>query len=51
MANKLQQKFPLIRTREQVMLEIQEDPHLTSEFYSWKPAQREKWTFLPAQWA
>ena len=42
MANKLQQRFPLIRTREQMMHEIQENPSLTSEFYSWEPTQRDK---------
>ena len=42
MANKLQQRFPLIRTREQMMHEIQENPSLTSEFYSWEPTQRDR---------
>ena len=37
MANKLQQRFPMIRSREQILLEIQENEHLRNEFRAWEP--------------
>ena len=42
MANKLQKRFPMIRSREQILCEIQGDPYLSGEFLSWDPEQREK---------
>ena len=41
MANKLQQRFPMIRSREQILLEIQENEHLRNEFRAWEPEQQE----------
>ena len=37
MANKLQKRFPMIRSREQILCEIQGDPYLSGEFLSWDP--------------
>ena len=48
MANKLQQRFPMIRSREQILLEIQENEHLRNEFRAWEPEQQVKiLTVLP----
>lgn len=41
MTNKLQQYFPMIRTKEQLMAEIEEKPKLKSIFYSWKEEARQ----------
>ena len=40
MTNKLQQYFPMIRTKEKLMTEIEENPKLKSIFYSWKEEAR-----------
>ncbi len=44
MANKLQQYFPMIRTREEVLAEIQGKKHLQDIFEGW--SQREQEEFL-----
>lgn len=41
MANKLQQKFPVIRTREQILQEIQADSYLLDRFQEWEPERQE----------
>ena len=41
MTNKLQQYFPMIRTKEKLMAEIEEKPKLKSLFYSWKEEARQ----------
>ncbi|XCP85696.1 PD-(D/E)XK nuclease family transposase [Roseburia hominis] len=42
MTNKLQQYFPMIRTRNQVLEEIQRKQELLAEFESWKEEQQEE---------
>ena len=42
MMNKLQQYFPMIRTREEVLDEIESRSRLKIIFYSWKPEEREE---------
>ncbi len=42
MNNKLQKYFPMIRTREEVLKEIQEKPKLKMMYYSWKEKDREE---------
>ena len=36
MTSKLRDYFPMIRTRKEVMAEIDQNPGLTSIFYSWQ---------------
>ena len=42
MNTKLKQYFPVIRTREEVLYEIEKDMKLTEQFYSWKEEQRQE---------
>ena len=42
MSNKLQKYFPMIRTREEVLKEIQEKPKLKMIYYSWQEKDREE---------
>ena len=44
MTNKLQQYFPMIRTKEELLSEIEKNPALRNVFYSWKEEARQ--TFL-----
>ena len=41
MTNKLQQYFPMIRTKEQLMTEIEENIKLKAIFYNWKEEARQ----------
>ena len=40
MNNKLKQYFPMIRTKEEIIREIEKDIRLTEEFYKWEEEQR-----------
>ena len=42
MNTKLKQYFPVIRTREEILHEIEKDMKLTEQFYSWKEEQRQE---------
>ncbi len=42
MANKLQQYFPMIRTREEVLAEIQGKKHLQDIFEGWSQSEQEE---------
>ena len=42
MHTKLKQYFPVIRTREEILHEIEKDMKLTEQFYSWKEEQRQE---------
>ena len=42
MKNMLQQYFPMIRTKEELMFEIKKSSVLSREFYSWEPEARKK---------
>lgn len=42
MKNILQQYFPMIRTKEELMSEIKKSSVLSREFYSWKPEARKE---------
>lgn len=42
MKNMLQQYFPMIRTKEELMSEIKKSSVLSREFYSWKPEARKE---------
>ncbi len=42
MPTKLQQYFPIIRSREQIMEEIQSSPSMLSAFHSWKSEQQDE---------
>ena len=42
MKNMLQQYFPMIRTKEELMSEIKKSSVLSREFYSWEPEARKK---------
>ena len=42
MNTKLKQYFPVIRTREEVMYDIETDMKLAEQFYSWKEEQRQE---------
>lgn len=41
MNNKLKQYFPMLRTKEEILQEIERNVKLTEEFYSWREEQRE----------
>lgn len=41
MNNKLRQYFPMLRTKEEILREIERNVKLTEEFYSWREEQRE----------
>lgn len=40
MNTKLKAYFPMIRTREEILRDIQQNINLTERFYSWKEAER-----------
>lgn len=42
MNTKLKAYFPMIRTREEILRDIQQNINLTERFYSWKEEQREE---------
>lgn len=42
MNTKLKQYFPVIRTREEVLHDIETDMKLAEQFYSWKEEQRQE---------
>ena len=42
MQTKLQQYFPMLRSREEILREIDATVKLTEKFYSWKEEQREE---------
>lgn len=42
MQTKLQQYFPMLRSREEILREIDATVKLTEKFYSWREAQRQK---------
>ena len=42
MNTKLKQYFPVIRTREEILHELEKDMKLTEQFYSWKEEQRQE---------
>lgn len=42
MNTKLKQYFPVIRTRKEILHEIEKDMKLTEQFYSWKEEQRQE---------
>ena len=42
MNTKLKAYFPMIRTREEILRDIQQNINLTERFYSWKEKQREE---------
>lgn len=42
MPTKLQQYFPIIRSREQIMEEIQSSPSMLGAFHSWKSEQQDE---------
>ena len=42
MPNTLQTYFPLIRTKEEILAEIQSKPELLDVFTKWKPYQQEE---------
>ena len=42
MNTKLKQYFPVIRTREDILKEINENIKLTEQFYSWKEDARQE---------
>ena len=42
MQTKLQQYFPLLRSREEILREIDATVKLTEKFYSWREAQRQE---------
>lgn len=42
MTNKLRQYFPVIRSREEVMKDIEKDKQLKDMFYSWREERRKK---------
>ena len=46
MQTKLQKYFPMLRSREEILREIDENVKLTEQFYSWREAQRQEfWIF------
>ena len=50
MTNKLQQYFPMLRTREETLHKIEHRPNLRHIFYSWsEKAQNEFLDFTSAQ--
>ena len=42
MTNKLQQYFPMLRTREEILHEIEHRPNLRRTFYNWSECPTEK---------
>ena len=42
MENKLKKYFPMLRTREEVLRDIERSIGLTEEFYSWNNEQQEE---------
>ena len=42
MQTKLQKYFPMLRGREEILREIDENVKLTEQFYSWREAQRQE---------
>ena len=40
MTNKLQQYFPMLRTREEILHEIEHRPNLRRTFYNWSEKAR-----------
>lgn len=42
MQTKLQKYFPMLRSREEILREIDENVKLTEQFYSWREAQRQE---------
>ena len=42
MQTKLQQYFPMLRSREEILREIDATVKLTEKFYSWREAQRQE---------
>lgn len=42
MTNKLQQYFPMIRTREEVLKEIESKAKLSMIYYGWNPEEQEE---------
>ena len=42
MANVLQKYFPMIRTREEILSEIQSDERLFADYLEWNEEQREE---------
>ncbi len=42
MTNRLQQYFPMIRTKEEILAKITDSRELSGQFYSWSPQQREE---------
>lgn len=42
MTKGLQKYFPMIRTRTEVLNDIQSQPHLSATFYSWKKEYQEE---------
>ena len=42
MTNKLQQYFPMLRTREEIIHEIEHRPNLRRTFYNWSECPTEK---------
>ncbi|WP_243112116.1 MULTISPECIES: hypothetical protein [Dorea] len=42
MTNKLRQYFPVIRSREEVMKDIEKDKQLKDMFYSWREERRKE---------
>lgn len=42
MRTKLQKYFPMLRSREEILREIDENVKLTEQFYSWREAQRQE---------
>lgn len=48
MTNKLQQYFPMIRTREEVLNEIESKSRLKNLFYEWqRKIKMNFWIFVP----
>lgn len=48
MKNKLQQNFPMIRTKEEIMEKIENDEHLRMIFYRWTENRgRNFWISVP----
>ena len=42
MQTKLQQYFPMLRSREEILSDIDATVKLTEKFYSWREAQRQE---------
>ena len=42
MTSKLKDYFPMIRSREEILKEIQDNIKLTEKFYSWRESERQE---------